>query len=101
VASLTRIGVLCKLIYLFLAEDRLLGHCTKASFFDRVFIVQEDANGLSRYISQLTPEYITALAETVSNLQVDALRDAVAKHISFSTSIRVHLPVCHFLVYGA
>jgi hypothetical protein len=46
-----------------------------------------------RYISQLTPDYIAALAETVSDLQVDALRDAVAKHLSFSTSIRVHMPV--------
>ncbi|KAF2831927.1 hypothetical protein CC86DRAFT_280201, partial [Ophiobolus disseminans] len=44
------------------------------------------------YLTRVTPDFISTMAETVSDYQVDALRDAVVKHISFATSLRVHMP---------
>jgi hypothetical protein len=46
-----------------------------------------------RYIANLDPYYILALAETASDHQVEALRDAIFKHIALQTSIRVRIPV--------
>ncbi|KAI4691425.1 uncharacterized protein J4E84_003719 [Alternaria hordeiaustralica] len=43
------------------------------------------------YINQLSPEYISALVDTVHQHQIDPLRDAIAKHVEFETSLRVHM----------
>ncbi|KAE9366797.1 hypothetical protein N431DRAFT_417671 [Stipitochalara longipes BDJ] len=53
---------------------------------------QPDAERRLIYISDLTPEMIHALADTAPALQVPALRDAISKHVSFRSSIRVQSP---------
>lgn len=48
---------------------------------------------LPSYIADLTPDMILALAVTVPLLEAPALRDAICKHVSFRSSIRIHIPV--------
>lgn len=50
---------------------------------------------LISYIYHLDRDYILSLANTVSWHEVDALRDAIWKHVASETSIRVHIPVRH------
>jgi hypothetical protein len=50
-------------------------------------------NIFGRYISNLDPYYILALAETASFHQVSVLRDAIWKYLALQTSIRVKIPV--------
>jgi hypothetical protein len=47
------------------------------------------------HISDLTPDMILALTATASYLQVPVLRDTICKHVSFRSSVRVHMPVSH------
>jgi hypothetical protein len=46
-----------------------------------------------RYVADLTPDFILALAATASYLQAPIIRDAICKHVSFRPSIRVNVPV--------
>ena len=50
---------------------------------------------LYSYIARLTPQFVKALAVTAPWSQVDALRDAISKHLTLETSFRVQIPVSH------
>ena len=50
-------------------------------------------NIFGRYIANLDPAYILALAETASFHQLSVLRDAIWKHLALQTSIMVKIPV--------
>lgn len=58
-----------------------------------------DADRRLIYVSKLTPAFILALVETAWSHQVQAVRDAVCKHIAIDTSFRVHIPMSGFLVF--
>ncbi|CAN9390927.1 unnamed protein product [Alternaria alternata] len=59
----------------------------------------EDVDQRMIYISKLTPEFVGSLTKTVWTAEVEALRDAVCKHIAMETSIRVHVPIMGFRTY--
>ena len=51
------------------------------------------------YVSQLDPEIIVSLAQSVSTLHVDTLRDAIGKHLSRQTSLAVTIPVSYQCIF--
>ncbi|KAL1793160.1 hypothetical protein ACET3X_008142 [Alternaria dauci] len=59
----------------------------------------DDVDQRMIYISKLNPEFVSSLAKTVWTGEVEALRDAVCKHIAMETSIRVHVPIMGFPTY--
>lgn len=52
-----------------------------------------DADQRRMLFVDLEPYHIIVLAETASELQVPILRDAIQKHLSLETSLRVHIPL--------
>ncbi|EUC36893.1 hypothetical protein COCCADRAFT_33883 [Bipolaris zeicola 26-R-13] len=53
----------------------------------------------SCYISKLTPNFVSTLAKTGWHHQMKALRDAIGKHVTLETSMRVHMPILGFRTY--
>lgn len=49
---------------------------------------------LCSHINNLDAQYIRTLVETASFHQMEALQDAIWKHLALKTSLRVKLPVC-------
>jgi hypothetical protein len=74
-------------------------HSTLRDVDQRMMYVRIDHLHQSRrliycsYVSKLTPEFVKSLAKTAWHHQMDALRDAIWKHIALETSLRVHAPV--------
>ncbi|KAH4071235.1 hypothetical protein HBI23_101520 [Parastagonospora nodorum] len=48
------------------------------------------------YISKLTPAFIIALAESAGTDEINALRDAVCKHVTLASAFRVFIPMIGF-----
>jgi hypothetical protein len=58
-----------------------------------------DAERRLIYISDLSPDFIQALAATASSLYVPALRDAIYRHLVFRPSVVVKIPSNDYLTF--